>query len=767
MPRATPIDVVVPVYNAAADLARCVQSVLDHSSGDWRLLLIDDASPDPSIGAYFSALRARPLQEVTLLANPTNLGFTLTANRGIAEARDDADVVLLNSDTVVTRGWLDKLSRCAASDPRIGTITPFSNNAEICSLPRFCVNNPWPPANDPESLVAALERAAVPTYPDLPTGVGFCLYIRRALIDAIGSFDPAFGLGYGEENDFCLRASAAGYRNVLCEDTFVLHLGGSSFGAKRSDLALRNTALLLERHPNYTDLVHRYIAADPLRPLRELAASQQRIQDGAPHGILHLLHGHGGGTEYHVRALIAASSGGFRHYLLIAVGEHCRLEEYAGGEVVGYDFRREAHETWGDFLGGIAGRFGIGLIHLHNISGCREAVLTTLPELPIPYGYTVHDLNFACPTITFLDASGRYCGAVTDNTACQACLGAQKEFAGIDIIAWRQGHRTLLARASFVIAPSQWAATMLRRYFPEHSVAIVAHGSGQGMPRDDAVYTRLDLPDDGVPTVAVIGAIGADKGARRLEHLAELTRERGVRVRWVLIGYLDRGRDQIQTDDAVFTQHGPFDSREIGALIEHYRVRIVAYPSAGPETFAFTLSEAWAAGRPVVVPPIGALAERVAASGGGWVLSDEEWRDDVRMLERIAALLAPEGAEAYAAAAARAKATPQPTLAAMAEATSAIWRSALSQAPASAALPPISAGRCLEALHYAPWRPAAPAVEAPEAPEAPAVLASAPKPNGALAVVARAALAIRHTFAGRALYRLAPKPLVDALRQRL
>ncbi len=766
MPRAAPIDIVVPVYNAAADLARCVQSVLDYSSGDWRLLLIDDASPDPAIGTYFSALRARPLPRVALLANQTNLGFTLTANRGIAEARDGADVVLLNSDTVVTRGWLDKLSRCAASDPRIGTITPFSNNAEICSLPRFCVNNPWPPAGDPEPLVAALERAAVPTYPDLPTGVGFCLYIRRALIDEIGSFDPAFGLGYGEENDFCLRATAAGYRNVLCEDTFVLHLGGSSFGAKRADLALRNTALLLERHPGYTDLVHGYIATDPLRPLRELAASQQRTRDGPPHGILHLLHGHGGGTEYHVRALIAASSGAFRHYLLIAVGEHCRLEEYAGGEVVGYDFRRGADETWRDFLGGIAGRFGIGLIHMHNISGCREALLSALPELPIPYGYTVHDLNFACPTITFLDASGKYCGAVTDTTACQACLGAQQEFAGIDIVAWRRGHRTLLARASFVIAPSQWAATMLRRYFPEHSVAIVAHGSGQGMPRDDAVYTRLDLPDDGVPTVAVIGAIGADKGARRLEHLVELTRECGARLRWVLIGYLDRGRDQIQTADAVFTQHGPFDSREIGALIEHYRVRVVAYPSAGPETFAFTLSEAWAAGRPVVVPPIGALAERVAASGGGWVLSDEEWRDDACMLERIASLLAPECAEAYAAAAVRAKATPQPTLAAMAEATSAIWRSALSQAPASAAVPAMSAARCLAALHYAPWSPPVTAVEAPGALAAPTLL-PAPKPNGALAMVARAALSIRHTFAGRALYRLAPKPLVDALRQRL
>ena len=761
--QAQPIDVIVPVYNAAGDLARCVDSVLEHTTGDWRLLLIDDASPDLAIRTYFSGLRARRLPQVELSANPTNLGFTQTANRGIAGARAGADVVLLNSDTVVTRGWLDKLSRCAASDPSIGTITPFSNNAEICSLPRFCVNNTWPPGKDPESLVAALESAAVPTYPDLPTGVGFCLYIRRALIDAIGTFDPAFGLGYGEENDFCLRAAAAGYRNVLCEDAFVLHLGGSSFGEKRAQLAERNMALLLERHPSYLDIVRGYIAADPLRPLRELALSQQRILEGPRHGILHLLHGHGGGTEYHVRALITASASAFRHYLLIAVGEDWRLEEYADGEVIGYDFRRAAHETWREFLGGICARFGVDLIHLHNVSGSREGLLSALAELPIPYGYTVHDLNFACPTITFLDAEAKYCHAVTDAAACAACLGAQSEFAGVDIAAWRAGHRALLARAAFVIAPSQWAATMLRRYFPEHSVAIVAHGSGHGMPRSDAVYSRLELPDDGMPTVAVIGAIGADKGARRLERLIDLTRERGTRLRWVLIGYLDTGREQALSADGTFAQHGPFDSREIGALLEHYRVRLVAYPSVGPETFSFTLSEAWAAGCPVIVPPIGALAERVEASGGGWVLTDAEWRDDARMLERIEALLAPGAADAYAAAVGRAQATPQPTLAAMAEATVAIWRAALVRKAAATAPQPITATRCLAALHYASWSP----LRTDPPTEVEPGLSPEPKPNGALAFVARAALSIRHTLPGRMLYRLAPKPLLNALRQRL
>jgi GT2 family glycosyltransferase/glycosyltransferase involved in cell wall biosynthesis len=738
-----------------------VESVLACTEGDWRLTLIDDASPDPAVRSYFSALEVCRLPEVRLFANERNQGFTLTANRGMREARPGSDVVLLNSDTVVTRGWLAALARCAASDSRIGTITPFSNNAEICSLPRFCADNPWPEGQDPEQLAAALAQAAAPTYPDLPTGVGFCLYVRRELLDAIGVFDPAFGLGYGEENDYCMRASAAGFRNVLCEDAFVLHLGGGSFGGMRADLSARNTELLRRRHPEYEELVRSYIAADPLRPLRELALAEHRRATGPPHGVLHVVHGHGGGTEYHVRALIAALSDEFRHYLLIAVGDEWQLEEHAPGSVLAFDFRRLPGEPWTELLGGLAARFGIDLVHLHNISGCRGGLLAALAGTVLPYGYTVHDLNFACPTITFLDPRERYCGAITDAESCSACLAAQPPLAGVDISSWRNSHGALLARAAFVIAPSQWAASTLRRYFADPAVAIIPHGSAQGMTREDAVRTRLELPDDGIPTVAVIGAIGPDKGARRLERLVELTRERGVRLRWVVVGYLDRGREQWQSADAVFTQHGPFDSREITALLEHYRVRLVAYPSAGPETFSFTLSEAWAAGRPAIVPPIGALAERVAATGGGWVLTEAEWQDQDRMLDRLAVLLDPAHQEALNAAAARARRAPQPTLAAMAAATTAVYRDALARQPGRLDAPPLAAARCLAALGYAPWRPPQPQ------PVADVPGNGVRAPNRALALLARTALSIRHTLPGRVLYRLTPRPLLDALRQRL
>ena len=122
-------------------------------------------------------------------------------------------------------------------------------------------------------------------------------------------------------------------------------------------------------------------------------------------------------------------------------------------------------------------------MHLHNISGGRDGLAEALAKLGIAYGYTVHDLSFACPTITFLNADQAYCGAVTDPAVCDACLAAQPQFADIDIGAWREQPRALLAGAAFVIAPSQWAATTLHRYFPDAPVDVIPHAR---IGRDDA-----------------------------------------------------------------------------------------------------------------------------------------------------------------------------------------------------------------------------------------------------------------------------------------
>lgn len=439
--------------------------------------------------------------------------------------------------------------------------------------------------------------------------------------------------------------------------------------------------------------------------LREEAQARLAAASEPARGVLHVVHGHGGGTEHHARALIDASRSVYRHYLVVAVGESWQVEEHGGGGAVRtFDFCRQPDETWPAFIGGLCATLRIGLIHLHNISGARDGLIEALATLGLPYGYTAHDLSFACPTILFLGADGRYCFEQTDAAVCGACLRAQPTFAHIDIEAWRARHRALLAGAAFVIAPSRWVASALERYFPGLSIDVIAHaapgvwamGSGESVPASTPVAREGPaLPGDGVPTVAVLGAVGPDKGARQLERMAQIVRTEGFAVRFVLIGYMDVQHGPWQSEDAVLTVHGRYDPRDLPALLAHYCVQLVAFPSAGPETFSFTLSETWAAGLPVIVPPFGALAERVAGTGAGWLWNEAEWRDEAAMLARILELVGAANAEALVAAAACARGMPQPTLVEMAGRTLALYDRTSAVTPAASRLRQTLPGRLL------------------------------------------------------------------------
>ena len=635
------LDIIIPIYNAHDDLIRCVDSVLAQSTGEWRLLLINDGSPDPRIAPRVAKMAASH-PRIRALTNEQNRGFIGTVNRGFVET--DADVVLLNSDTIVTSGWLDKIRRCAASDPQIATITPFSNNAEICSYPAMCGNHDWIPGDDPEVYNRAIAAASRHEYPELPTGVGFCMYIRRATLRAIGDFDMQYGLGYGEENDFCRRLVAAGYRNVLLDDTFVAHVGNRSFDAKKAALVERNSQLLVSRFPDYPRIVQEFIAADQPRSTRLFARSIERIlrADGRP-GVLHILHGRGGGTEHHVDHLVELMPQ-YRHYVLVALGDRWEMDDLADGlaKPIAYAFQRKDDELWAAYLREVADTFAIAMVHVHHLSGSRIGLLNALAGAGLPYGVTVHDFHLACPTITLMDATDRFCGGETGPQACTRCLSAQPGLRDIPIVDWRQTHGDFLAGARFLITPSKSTADLIARYYSPHGVHVVPHDKPEPTSARRDIAPKFSLPDDGIPTVAVLGAIGPVKGARNVERLAEATRRQRLPIRWVLIGYLDRQYLPVQDRDLVLTLTGPYHPDEIPALLDHFRVRLTVFPSAGPETFSYTLTESFAAGRPALVPPIGALGERVAGSGGGWLMTD--WQDPQSILDQLVGLLSPEQA---------------------------------------------------------------------------------------------------------------------------
>lgn len=262
--------IILPVFNAAAETSACLAALAESIQVDTSLLLIDDASTDPAIASLlegFKQTRAR----TRLMRNERNLGFVATVNRAMRACDDD--VLLLNSDTLPTPGFLDRIEACAASDRRIASVTPFSNCAEICSFPESCRANPVP--HDLNRMAQSFAQEIAAEAIDLPTGVGFCLWMRRATIVEIGDFDEAtFGRGYGEENDWCRRAAGHGWRNVLCPSAYVAHVGHASFAGTGEKPGGVNLQRLAARYPGYNGAVADFIARDPLAEIRARVATR-------------------------------------------------------------------------------------------------------------------------------------------------------------------------------------------------------------------------------------------------------------------------------------------------------------------------------------------------------------------------------------------------------------------------------------------------------------------------------------------------------------
>lgn len=267
------IDVIIPAYRGLPQTRRCLESVLGAGvRTPHRVVVVDDASPEPELSAWLREIAAAG--RITLLAHERNAGFVASVNEGM-RLHPDCDVVLLNSDTEVPRGWLDRLAACAAREPRAGTVTPFSNNATICSYPRFAERNDLPAGIGLARLDAAFARANAGGAVDIPTAVGFCMFIARRCLAEVGAFDEAaFGRGYGEEVDFCMRASRAGWRHLLAADTFVFHEGEVSFGGGAQEIRNRAQAIVDERYPEFQPAVRDFIGRDPPREFRERASAE-------------------------------------------------------------------------------------------------------------------------------------------------------------------------------------------------------------------------------------------------------------------------------------------------------------------------------------------------------------------------------------------------------------------------------------------------------------------------------------------------------------
>jgi len=610
------VDVIVPVYRGLAETLACLDSVL--AGGDaiaHRVVAIDDCSPEPEVSAALRALAEAG--RIVYLRNDNNLGFVGSANRGLALS-EDADVVLLNSDTVVPVGFLDRLYRAAYADAAIATATPLSNNATICSLPR-------PPGTEaaPYGLagpdIDALARAAnAGVVRDIPTAHGFCMYIRRAALDDVGLFDAeTFGAGYGEENDFSLRALERGWRNVCAADVYVEHKGAISFAESRQALIDANLAKVETRYPYYHDLVADFLRTDPLHDVRNRV--QKAVWQRIGRIVLFVTLSLEGGAVRHVDDMMARLSG--EGFLVLALGtakDHdgrnmVVVRRSDSDEQLSYPQPAPVGEALADILD-LAPMF----IHVQHLLDLPDGVGEFVRDSGIAYAVTLHDFFYGCPRVTLLDAGGVYCGipAAAKCTACVREGGAHagmhrslEPFSRIGEV-WRGKFGPLLRDAYQVIAPSHDTAERYAALFPGLQIEVKPHFAPPGLPPPH----RAEARGAGL-RVAVPGAIGPQKGARQLVDLARHCGRWEDDITLVVVGRTDRDTELEEFSNVRLA--GSYQPGQANDALCRAGARVALFLSIFPETYSYTLSEALAAGMVPVAYAFGAIAERLRALGVG------------------------------------------------------------------------------------------------------------------------------------------------------
>lgn len=222
------IDIVVCVYNALDDVRLCLEAARKYLLPKHRIIIVNDFSDKPTT-EYLRDLCVYDKQ-IHLIENEENLGYTKSANRGLSEGTADF-CIILNSDTIVSENWSIKMLDAAMQSSEIGIVGPLSNAAGIQSVPEIKGNifntviNTIPDNITYSDIDRFLEETSLAiAIPEVPLVHGFCFGIKREVINSIGLFDSVnFTRYYGEENDYCFRATLAGFRFSIATTTFVYH----------------------------------------------------------------------------------------------------------------------------------------------------------------------------------------------------------------------------------------------------------------------------------------------------------------------------------------------------------------------------------------------------------------------------------------------------------------------------------------------------------------------------------------------------------------
>jgi len=618
------VSVIVPIYNAVDDVKVCIERLKKYTNKDVDIILINDASPDKAIKLLLED--AAKESNFRVYHNDKNLGFTKTVNRGI-ELAGTNDVILLNSDARVTPRWIQGFKRALATDHKIATVTAMSDRAGAFSAPNIGNDNDLPAGIKEEEYAVAFRRRAVGYYPTVPTGNGFCMYIRRSCINEIGGLDAeAFPRGYGEENDFCMRARAAGWRNVIDDRTYVFHDRSKSFGGEKDELIKAGRAVVDTRYPDYGKAIQIFSQS----PLISMARFKARKAVDDSYEIikpraLYVISTVTGGTPQTNRDLMFALHKTLEPWLFRCDSKKMTLYKVLpeGDVVVAQHVLKEpvdplTHQSaeYDRVIFSWLSRYDFELVHVRHLAWHSLSLLRLAKKAGAKVINSFHDFYALCPTVKLIDGDGIFCGSKCTSgiNSCKAELwpdGSIPDLKHAWVTTWREKFSAALNYCDAFVTTSQSARQTVKNGLNlDESIPfeVIEHG------RDFSKFKSINLENtpDGKIKVLVPGNLDDAKGLNVIRQL--LVHDVNKTLEFHLLGKCD-----VEINDARVIKYGAYKREEFINHVEKIQPHLGVVFSIWDETWCHTLTELWASGLPAVVFEYPTVSARVKSSDAGWV----------------------------------------------------------------------------------------------------------------------------------------------------
>ena len=543
--------------------------------------------------------------------------------------------MVLNADTVVTAGWLERLVDAAAA-PDVATVTPLTCFGSICTLPRPVIDAFDLFGDEPriDECAEFVGRYSAGVRPEVITGVGFCMYVTREALDRCGIFDEeAFGRGYGEEVDFCLRATRHGFRHLVEDATYVHHHGGVSFAderAKRHRPA--RPSCIHKRYPTFPEDNKRERAHEPLAV--SFASLELGLSERDPAGR----------TSSSCSTARPAPSAAprstsprcSRRWPTSSTSRCCTPSSPASCcAPCGADPTAPPPSSSSSCRVACAGRprpttrrprrrwrwsldwFDFDAVHIQNLIGYSLAPLDVLADFDGPVVCSVRDLFLACPnhSLLYLRPPGlRHPRRplLLRQVPSRDQAPRRRRAGGVPRAAGRGALDTV---DTWVFATQSAADYLLRAYdIDPDRIQIITHGAVIPTVRHQPVDEDLVLHEP--LRIAFVGRGWSKKGLDTVNHLADQLADTPIEIHH--FGEL------VEPASAELRVHGTYDNQFLPDLLRLAGIHIVLLPGHYAETFGHVMTESLIAGIPIIGATYGALGERIRTHGVGWTIDPDD-----------------------------------------------------------------------------------------------------------------------------------------------